>query len=293
MPSAVKIAIIGPGAIGGTLAAWLSARGGHAVTVCARTRFSTLTVDTPDGVLNTRPHFVTDPAATEPVDWVLATTKTYDVAGAAVWLDRLVGDATRVAVLQNGVEHRERFAGTLDPTRIVPGIVDIPAERTSPGVILQRRLGSILVPHDAAGRAFVGLFTGVPIAVATTPDFVSAAWAKLAINCAGAVSALTLKPSGVARDDAVAEIMRMLVRECVAVGRAEGADLPDTLPDTVVEGYRAADPASLNSLHADRLAGRPMELDARNGVIVRLGERHGIDAPVNRMMAALISAAAC
>jgi 2-dehydropantoate 2-reductase len=78
----------------------------------------------------------------------------------------------------------------------------------------------------------------------------------------------------------------------VAVGRAEGADLPSDLPDTVVANYRAAPADGINSLHADRAAGRPMELDARNGVIVRLGARHGIATPVNAMVVALINAAA-
>ena len=287
-----RIAIIGPGAIGGTLAAWLGARGGHDVTLCARTPLARLRVATPDGPIDAQPTVLTDPDRAAPVDWVLATTKTYDVAGAAQWLGGLLGADTRLAVLQNGVEHRTRFAGLLDPGRIVPGIVEIPAERTAPGEIVQRRTGSILVPDDAAGQEFVDLFAGLPIAVSTAADFTTAAWAKLAINCAGAVNALTLQPAGIAQDEGVAAVMRALVRECVSVGRAEGANLPDTLPDEVVAGYRAADPASLNSLHADRLAGRPMELDARNGVIVRLGQRHGIDAPVNRMMVALIAAAA-
>ena len=120
----------------------------------------------------------------------------------------------------------------------------------------------------------------------------TAAWKKLALNCAGAVNALTLQPAGVARREPIADIMRALVAECVAVGRAEGADLPSDLPDSVVEGYRAGPADGVNSLHADRAAGRPMELDARNGVIVRRGARHGIATPVNAMVVALLEAAA-
>jgi 2-dehydropantoate 2-reductase len=81
------------------------------------------------------------------------------------------------------------------------------------------------------------------------------------------------------------------VAECVAVGRAEGADLADDLPQQVVAGYRAGPADGVNSLHADRLAGRPMEIDARNGVIVRKGAAHGIATPVNAMVVALLKAA--
>ncbi len=287
-----RIAVIGPGAVGGSVAAWLAQpRADSEVLLCARTPIEGLEVETPAGTIEARPAIAVLPAEASPVDWVMLATKAYDSAAAAIWLPALMHAGTRVAVLQNGVEHRERLEGLVEPTRIVPAIVDIPAERSGPGRIRQRRFGSILVADDDAGRAFAVLFDGLPIAVSTTPDFTTAAWRKLAINCAGAVSAITLRPAEVANDPGAAEAMRALVRECIAVGRAEGADLPDALADEVVAHYRAAPPDSINSLHADRIAGRPMEVDARNGVIVRLGARHGIEAPANRMVAALLEAA--
>ncbi|MEJ2814944.1 2-dehydropantoate 2-reductase [Caulobacter sp. CCG-8] len=288
----MRIAVIGPGAVGATVAAWLVQNPELTVEVCARTAFDRLEVETPGGTLTATPRVLTAPDQASPVDWAIVTTKTYDAAATGAWLARLVGPETRVAVLQNGVEHVERFTPYVPAERITPAVVDIPAERSAPGRVRQRRDGSILVPQGFDGEAFVELFADTPIQVATTPDFKTAAWKKLALNCAGAVNALTLKPSGVARREPIARIMRALVGECVAVGRAEGADLPDELPDAVVEGYRAGPADGVNSLHADRAAGRPMELDARNGVIVRLGARHGIATPVNAMVVALLEAAA-
>jgi len=287
-----SIALIGPGAVGGTVAAWLAQNPDLSVAVCARTPFDSLEIETPGGAISATPKVFTDPRQASPVDWVLIATKTYDTASAESWLDALVGPGTRLAVLRNGVEHLEPFLDRLPAERIVPAVVDIPAERSAPGRITQRRDGSIRVPDDAAGRDFVALFAHTPIAVSTTPDFKTEAWKKLALNCAGAVNALVLKPGGVAHDEPVAEVMRTLVRECVAVGQAEGADLADDLPDTVIANYRAAPADSINSLHADRMAGRPMELDARNGVIVRRGAQHGIATPANTMVVALINAAA-
>ncbi len=285
------IAVVGTGAVGASVAAWLIAEPGHDVTLCARTPFDTLRVETPDGVLESQPRILTDAAAAQPVDWVLVVTKTYDAPGAQAWLDRLVGPDTHVAILQNGVEHRSRFPG-IDPARIVPVIVDIPAERIAPGHVVQRRMGSLTVPADAAGTAFAALFAHSPIDTILTDDWQSAAWRKLAVNCAGAVNALTLQPAGIARDDEAADLMRALIRECVAVGRAEGATLPDDLPDSIVEGYRIGPADSINSIHADRLAARPTEADARNGVIARLGAKHGIPAPLNRMADVVLRKAA-
>lgn len=277
-----RIAVVGTGAVGASIAAWLIAAPGHDVTLCARTPFETLRVETPEGVLESTPRLLTDPTTAQPADWVLVVTKTYDAPGAQRWLDRLVGPDTHLAILQNGVEHHARFPG-LDRARIVPVIVDIPAERRAPGHVVQRRCGSLTVLDDAAGRAFATLFAHSPIDAVLTDDWLTAAWRKLAVNCAGAVNALTLQPAGITRDEEAAELMRALIRECIAVGRAEGATLPDDLPDSIVDGYRTAPADSINSIHADRLANRPTEADARNGVIARLGAKHGIDAPLNRM----------
>ena len=288
----MRIAVIGPGAVGGVIAAWLVQNPDLAVEVCVRTAFDRLEVETPGGPLTATPRVLTAPDQASQVDWAIVTTKTYDAAATGAWLARLVGPNTRVAVLQNGVEHVERFTPYVTAERITPAVVDIPAERSAPGRVRQRRDGTILVPEGVAGDAFVALFAHTPIVVSTTSDFKTAAWKKLALNCAGAVNALTLKPAGVAAREPIADIMRALVGECVAVGRAEGADLPADLPDAVVAGYRSGPADGVNSLHADRAAGRPMELDARNGVIVRLGARHGIGTPVNAMVVALLEAAA-
>jgi 2-dehydropantoate 2-reductase len=285
----MRIAVIGPGAIGGTVAAWLAQSPAFDVTVCARTPFDGLEVETPAGAILARPQVLADPAEATPVDWVLIATKAYDAEGAAAWLPGLLGPETRVAVLQNGVEHVARFAPHVAVARIVPAVVDIPAERDSPGRIRQRRAGTIVVPEGAEG--FVGLFAHSPIAVSATPDFVTVAWRKLALNCAGVVNGLTMTPAAVSHDPEIAALMRALVAECVAVGRAEGAALDDGLIGEVVRHYREAPADSVNSLLADRLAGRPTEVDARNGVIVRLGARHGIAAPLNALAVALIKAA--
>lgn len=285
----MRLALIGPGAIGATVAAHLS-RGHPELVLCARTPFERLIVATPAGRIEVTPHVVTDPSQADPVDWVLIATKTYDVAATALWLDRLVGLATRVAVLQNGVEHVTRFAPHVPADRIVPVVVEIPAERSAPGAVVQRRDGWMKVPAGANGAAFAALFDSPGITVSTDPDWTSVAWAKLAVNCAGAVSGLTGRPAGIVSRPDVAELMRGLVAECVAVGTAEGAVLPAGLPDRVVAQTQASPPDSVNSLLADRLAGRPTEWDARNGVIARLGQRHGIATPLNAMAATLLAA---
>ena len=283
-----SVAIVGPGAIGGIVAAWLS-KGGHDVTLCARTPLTDLVIETPDGPLTANPRVLTDPASAQVVDWVLVATKAYDVEATAPWLARLMGASTRLAVLQNGVEHIERFRHIVPPERILPVVVDIPANRTGPGRVIQNRYGTMFVPAGTTGDAFVALFGECPITVATDRDFISRLWTKLCVNAAGAVPTLTLDASG-AWSDGHERLTRGLIEECAAVARAEGATIPQIVIETVLKRLRTARPGGLNSMHGDRLAGRPMEIEARNGVIVRLGRKHGIPTPVSEVIVDLLYA---
>jgi 2-dehydropantoate 2-reductase len=285
-----RIAVVGPGAIGGTIAAELCRGDVHEIVVCARTPFDHLEIETPEGLLVATPRVLTDPAAAAPVDWVLVATKAYDHEATALWLRALFTEGTQIAVLQNGVEHVERFSGYVPAGSLLPVVINCPAERSAPGRVRLRRTAALSVPETAAGEAFVALFAHTKVVVTTIADFKSEMWRKLCVNCAGAVSALLLQPSGIAKRDDIAELMRELANECREVGIAEGAKLAADVIEGTLAAYRSRSADAVNSLHADRLAGRPMELDARNGAVVRIGKRHGIVTPLNKAMVALLKA---
>jgi len=303
-----RIAVVGVGAIGGVVASLLQSAGKHQLTLCARRPMKGLVVETPaiglrsDMAEEIRPEMAIDatiwtqPEEAKPVDWVMVATKAYDVPSAARWLEWLREKNTPVAVLQNGVEHRERFAPFVPEDCIVPVIVDCPAERR-PAVdgvdrILQRGAMSLRVPTSALGKSFVELFAGTQADAEAVDDWTTVAWKKLCHNSAGVLSALLLKPAGVVREEEIGEVALEIVRECAAVGRAEGAKLDDDIAEQVLAASRRASVDSINSLLADRMAGRPMEIDARNGAVVRLGKKHKIATPANNMAATLLKALA-
>jgi 2-dehydropantoate 2-reductase len=285
MPS---ITLIGPGAIGATVAAWLSRNPANDVSIAVRTPLDFLEVTTPRGVIAAHPRLISEPAQALPADWVLVATKAYDSAAAARWFATACDSRTRVAVIQNGVEHVERFAPWFPRDRILPVMIDVPADRTAPGKVLQRGELHIVVPESANGAAFVELFAGLGLDVVQSADFSTAVWKKLCLNSAGAVCAALLAPAGIVHHDGVAEVVRAIVRECTAVGRAEGAALEDPIAEGIVERMRRGPRDAANSMLADRRAGRPMEIDARNDVIVRLGRKHGIPTPMNALLVALL-----
>ncbi|HET8745134.1 MAG TPA: 2-dehydropantoate 2-reductase N-terminal domain-containing protein, partial [Ramlibacter sp.] len=133
-----SILFIGPGAIGATLIAWLCQDDRHQVTAAARTPFDSIETQTPGGLIRAKPRVITDVRQAPPSDWILVATKAYDSDAAARWFAGATHPHTRLAVIQNGVEHIQRFEQHFPRERIVPVMIDLPAERETPGRTLQR-----------------------------------------------------------------------------------------------------------------------------------------------------------
>lgn len=287
-----RIALIGPGAIGCAIGGALL-QAGHAVTFCARQPFAAVSVRKGDDAPVTFPaNVVTDFAHVAPADWVLVCVKAFSVASAAGWLKAEVGPGTRVAVLQNGVEQAESVAPYVPPgTVVVPVVVDLPVSRTAPGVVCWNRIASAVVPQGPDGEDFARLFASSFVTAQAVPDFVTRAWAKLCNNApGGAILALTGQPMRVMQAPGIADLARAILREVVAVGRAEGADLDDGIVERQLAAFLAAGGDEGNSMYADRMAGREMEWEARNGVVVRKAAKHGIAVPVSAALVPLLAA---
>ncbi len=285
-----QVAIVGVGAIGGGLAGFLESAGGHELTLCTRRPLEQLTVTMPSGMVRVTARNLTAPEEAEPADWVIVATKAYDAEAAARWFPALCAEGAPVAIVQNGVEHRERFAPYLSAELLLPVVINCPAERPTDGDVRVRGSALMRVEDTALGSSFAALFAGSAAKVELVQDFITAAWEKLCLNAVGALNALTLKPAGVLLEEAMGRLALEMAAECVTVGRAEGAKLEDSLGERVLAQYRAHPADAVNSLLADRLAGRRMETDARNGAVVRKGEKHGIRTPLNRMAVTLLEA---
>ena len=233
-----SIAVVGAGAIGGAMAAALG-DAGHQVRLCVRTPFDRLSRTIGEDTRHYTLTVITDPGTQSPVDWVLLCTKAHQVADAAPWMDALVDGRTRLAVMQNGVDHVDRVADFAGADRVVPCIILLPSRLEAPGTVVQGRQGVVQVPDTAPARDLVALFAGQDaVSVERTHDFVTAVWHKLILNAVGgAICALALKPlSGVAAPQ-VRELATALIEEVAAVGRAEGADLPGDIAARTIEYF--------------------------------------------------------
>ena len=288
-----NIAVVGLGSIGGIVAGYLAKTGRHRVFACVRKPIAELTLDGPDGATKVALPALTDTAKAEPADWVLLCTKTHQTEAAAPWLAQLCTPKTRVAVLQNGVDHVARVAPLAKGATIVPVIVYYNGERLADDHMRLRQGADqdLLVADDETGRAFAQLFDGTPLRVSLSDDFTTAAWRKLLINIiASPITALTLQRQAVLRRPDVRSLCLELLAEAIAVARAEGAKLRPDEADAALAMLFTFPPEAGTSMYFDRLAGRPLEYAALNGAIVAAGERHGIPTPINRALLPLLHA---
>jgi 2-dehydropantoate 2-reductase len=290
-----SIAVVGLGSIGGVAAGCLAAAGRHDVIACVRRPIGRLTLEQPAGTVELPLRTLTDPAQIEiTADWVLLCTKTHDTAATAPWLARLCApQKTRVAVLQNGIDHVARVAPLVNGAAVLPVIVYYNGERLGPDRVRLRQGANsdLVVADDEAGRAFAQLFEGTPLRVQLGTDFVTLAWRKLLINAiASPITALTLQRQAVLRRPDMKALCLAVLDEAVAVGRAEGARLaPDEATRAIATLFTFSGELG-TSMYFDRLAGRPLEVETLNGAIVAAAERHGIATPLNRALLALLRA---
>jgi 2-dehydropantoate 2-reductase len=288
----VRLAVIGAGAIGAVTAA---AAAGDEVTVCTRTPIDSLTLSCaegspfPSGVLPVLLAPAPGALSGAPVDVVFVTVKATDVGSCRPWLDALCAPSTLVVAVQNGLDHAARFAGPVPAgTEVVPGLAYLAAERLGPGSVRHLSGSLMIVPSSCAGT--VG--TALPLMkVRGSDDMITACWKKLLGNLvANPLTALTMRRIDVIGEPGMSDLARGLLREAVAVGRAEGAAISDDDIEPIVVGTAQYGSETGSSMLYDRIAGRPTEHQFLTGEVVRRGAAHGIDVPLSAAVLALLEA---
>jgi 2-dehydropantoate 2-reductase len=285
------IAVVGPGAIGTTVAAALH-EAGRTPRILGRTARDALELRVGDArIAVPGPVRVAPAEAGDPVDIVLLAVKATQVEAAAPWLAALCRLGTIVCVLQNGVEQATAVEPHAPGARVLPAVVWIPAEAQPDGTV--RLLGDarLTLPDTPAGQEVRAAFAGTRCAIDLAADFRSVAWRKLLQNAAAGLMVLTGRRAGMYARDDIADLSTAYLRECLAVARAAGADLGDDVPREILDGFRGRPADMGTSILADREARRPLEWDTRNGVVQRLGRAHGLPTPISDVVVALLAAA--
>ena len=300
----MKICVLGAGGMGSVYGGRLSAAGQDVWLVdvyaehVARMRQDGLTIEGAAGRIESRPNATTDWREVGSCDLTLVFVKSMQTGEAARVVADLLGPAGAVLTLQNGYGNAEALAEAVGPERVLAGVSYRSAELLGPGRVredgieAETILGPLGGGESALAHEAIEAFNRAGIRARYTSNPRGEMWGKLVVNCAGnAIGAiLNLDIGRVARNSAAMELVDLVIDEVVRLAHARGVELP--YPDAhqkVRDGWMPLLDAKA-STHQDVLRGRPTEIDALNGAIVRESEREGLPTPYNRAVTLLIKA---
>lgn len=298
----MKIAVMGSGGLGGYFGARL-AKGGAEVSFIARgshlaaMRESGLSVEGPEPIHLPRVHAVKDPAELGIVDLVLFAVKLWDTADTLRLIRPMVGPDTTVISFQNGVLKDEQLKAAFDPSRIMGGVGYVATTIDRPGVIRQtgpmQRLifGEFDGTPSARAQAFLDACLAGGIKAEISPDIRRDIWQKYVFLVGLSATTTTMRTTiGPIRENPQTRaFLRDLMREVVAVGRAEGVNLEEDYAERRLKLTDDVAYDMTSSMHHDLERGNRLEVRWLSGGVVELGQKAGVPTPLNRAVADILA----
>jgi 2-dehydropantoate 2-reductase len=299
----MRIAIFGAGGLGAYYGARL-AEAGHSVGFVARgdhlaaIRENGLRVLSPLGDMHiASPQASDDPSDIGEVDLVLVAVKTWQIPEVARAMAPLLGDHTAVVPFLNGVEAPDGLASVVGAERVLGGLSKVFSMIEAPGVVRHFHseayveIGELDGGVSSRAESLRDVFNVDGVNSGVSADIRSALWRKLLMVSSWAgLGALSRSPMGEMRSrPGTRALIERAMDEGIAVGMARGHDVGPAFKQELWTFYEAMPDGATASMQRDIMQGRPSELDAWNGAIVRFGAELGVDTPVHSMTCHLLA----
>ena len=297
----MRIAVMGAGSIGGYFGGKLSL-GGNEVILIARgphleaIRGRGLQIVTDDSEFTVGCEATDDPGQVGPVDLVLLTVKTYHNQEAVPAMRPMVGPKTTVLCLQNGIDSFEAAAQLHGAEKVLPGAAYIDGSLAGPGVVRQTGKDVEIVFGEPDGvdsprcESISATLRDAGIPARLSRNIQKTLWTKF-LYIATTAGVMSLARQTMDQLLPLTEWRRVIMgcmEEIKAVGLASGVDLDQNITQDTINYIEGALDEMHASMHADILAGRPLELEALNGAVVRAGQSAGVATPINDVIYAAL-----
>jgi len=298
----MKIAIFGVGGVGGYLGGLL-AQAGHEVVLIARGGHLEAIRDRGLQIKSVHGDFILPSvqATDEPervgiVDYVIVAVKHYQLKEAGIGLQPLVGPETTVVPLQNGIDAHDILISILGVESVVGGVTSIVSMIEAPGVIRQASqtrsvyVGELDKTKSERCQWLVDAWVGCGVQAVQPEDIIIPMWTKyLFIASYGGVSSLAQVPAGELLACPESRVLlEHAMQEIETLAQAKGIRLAPDVVSTTMVMLEHFEPTTTSSIQRDVAAGRPFELEAFSGTVVRLGRERGVPTPVHEMIYGLL-----
>jgi 2-dehydropantoate 2-reductase len=294
----MRVIVFGTGGVGGYFGTrlaeigedvWFIARGEH-----LRALQSTgLRVDSPKGNIQLDKLQATGQVGqVENADVVLVCVKAWQVPEVALAIQPVVGPDTVVVPLENGVEAPNQLAEVLGTERVMGGLCRIASQLAGPGFIRHLGIEPYIAFAELDGRSsqrsqrLLEAFQKAGVKAEIPADIWVALWDKfMFIAAVSGLGAIARVPIGTLRTSpGTRRLLQEVMQEIDQVASAEGVRLPPGNVSKTLALIDSLPEPTTASMQRDIMDGRPSELEAQNGAVVRLGEKHGIPTPANRFI---------
>jgi 2-dehydropantoate 2-reductase len=217
---------------------------------------------------------------------VLFCVKSFDTESAAEAIKPVIGPATGVLSIQNGVDNEDKIARIVGAGHVLGGVAYVFSHIEEPGVIAHDQLGRIVFGEiNALGSfraaAFADACKGAGIPVEMASNIRKVLWEKyLSIAPISGATSLTRLPVKFIRETPeTRRFWQMEVDELLAIAEREGAGLDADMRERSARFLESLAPGNYSSMYQDLAQGKRLELEALHGYAVRRGEHHGIPTP--------------
>ncbi|HUS98007.1 MAG TPA: ketopantoate reductase family protein [Hyphomicrobiaceae bacterium] len=296
----MRYAVIGTGAMGGAVGT-LMARAGEDVTfvdtdheIVRRVSQDGFSLEGAAGQHRVSVRISAEPQGAGWADAAIVLTPTYETAAAGRTALRILKPEGFAVTLQNGIGNVETLAGILGASRVAAGSILSSAQRLAPGEsdltkLDPTRIGEIDGTISPRVQALAGMLDAAGFQASAVENVAGVMWSKLIHNAAinPICAASGLVQSETSKVPELEALRAAVVQEALEVARAEGINLPNSDPLPALRQHVASKstrPSMLQHIEA----GRPTEIDAINGALVRIAARHGINAPANAALVGVI-----
>jgi len=303
----IKIVIVGLGGVGGYYGGLLAkkyaddpeveiffvARGEHLKKV----RKKGLTVITEKGTFVVRPTLATDNVAEIGIaDYVIMTTKSYDLDETVAQIKPCVGKDTVILPLLNGIDNSARIRALLPETEVWNGCVYIVARLNEPGVVessgnVHRLDFGYENKSNERLLAFEKLLKNAGIDATFHENILLAIWTKFFFisSTASLTSFFDVSFGALLTDEVRKTTLVNLLEELLLVANAEGAGIEHGIINKIVHQLEKLPFETTSSMHTDFKAGKNAEVHTLTGIVVDLGKKHGIPTPTYEKVYAELS----
>ena len=294
----MRIAVYGTGGVGGYFGGRLAEAGEDVVFIARGEHLQAmqskgLRVDSIKGDFVIKPVQATDdPAQAGIVDLVLMGIKAWQIPEAARAIKPIIGEQTVILPLQNGVEAPEQLSKELGPRHVLVGLCGLFVSIAGPGHIRHAaidpfiRFGEMDNSLSDRVKKLQQVLSHAGITAETPENIQTALWMKfLFITPFTGIGAVTRSKLGEWRSvPDTRQMAETALEEMTAVAQARGVSLPEDAVQTVMNTFDNMPPGITTSIQRDIMEGRPSELDALIGVVVRYGKENDVPTPLHNFL---------